>query len=66
VGRRKRREADVLLSRGVRGVVLAGRVRVVGRWWSPGVRLQYSVLAIAAIALAAQLAGWRLIGWGMS
>jgi hypothetical protein len=30
------------------------------------VRLHYSALAVAAIALVAQLAEWRLIGWGMS
>jgi CubicO group peptidase (beta-lactamase class C family) len=38
----------------------------VGRWWLRGVRLQYSALAVAAIALVGQFAAWGLIGWGMS
>jgi CubicO group peptidase (beta-lactamase class C family) len=38
---------------------------VVG-WWSDAERSRYIVLAVAAIALVAQLAAWRLIGWGMS
>jgi CubicO group peptidase (beta-lactamase class C family) len=37
----------------------------VGRWWSGGERAQYALLAGAAIALVAQLAGWRLIGLGI-
>jgi hypothetical protein len=35
------------------------------RWWSTAVRLQYAALAVAAIALVAHLAVWRLIGWGI-
>ena len=38
----------------------------VGDWWSRAARLQYSALAVAAIALVAQLGEWRLIGWGMT
>jgi hypothetical protein len=36
------------------------------RWWSNALRLQYVVLAVAAVAVVAQLAAWRLIGWGVS
>jgi Beta-lactamase len=35
-----------------------------GLWWSRAVRLQYVALAIAVTALVAQLAAWRMIGWG--
>jgi len=38
----------------------------IGRWWSRAVTLQYAALAVAAIALVPLLAGWHLIGWGMS
>ena len=38
----------------------------VGRWWLPSVRLQYAALAVAAVALGAQLGAWRLIGWGLT
>jgi CubicO group peptidase (beta-lactamase class C family) len=37
----------------------------VGRWWSGAERSQYVVLTAAAVALVAQLAVWRLIGWGI-
>jgi hypothetical protein len=30
------------------------------------VKLQYAVLAVAAMALVTQLGAWRLIGWGMT
>ena len=36
------------------------------RWWSSALRLQYAVLAVAAVAVVAQLAAWRLIGWGVT
>ena len=55
--------ALVVVAGGTVGLVTAGWV---GRWWSPGVRLQYSVLAAAAVALVAQLAAWSLVGWGLS
>jgi hypothetical protein len=38
----------------------------IGRWWSSAVRLQYTALAVAAVALGALLARWDLIGWGMN
>jgi CubicO group peptidase (beta-lactamase class C family) len=44
-------------------VVAAGWVL---RWWSNALRLQYAVLAVAAVAVVAQLAAWRLIGWGVT
>ncbi len=37
----------------------------VRRWWSTAVGLQYAALAVAAIALVAQLGFWRLIGWSI-
>jgi len=36
------------------------------RWWSSALRLQYAVLAVASIAVVAQLAAWQLIGWGIT
>jgi hypothetical protein len=30
------------------------------------VRAQYAALAVAAVALTALLAGWDLVGWGIS
>ncbi len=44
-------------------LVAAGWVR---RWWSSAVRLQYAALAVATIALLAQLYAWRLVGWGVT
>jgi CubicO group peptidase (beta-lactamase class C family) len=35
-------------------------------WWSSVVRPQYWALSLATIALVAQLAAWRLIGWGLT
>jgi hypothetical protein len=37
----------------------------IGRWWSGAEKAQYALLAAAAMALVAQLAGWRLIGLGI-
>ena len=39
------------------GLVAGGRAAL---------RLQYAVLAVAAVAVVAQLAAWRLIGWGVT
>ncbi len=50
---------------GVPMVVLAASGWI-GRWWSRAVTLQYAGLAVAAMALIPLLAGWHLIGWGMS
>jgi len=36
------------------------------RWWSSALRLQYTLLAVAAVAVVAQLAAWQLIGWGFT
>jgi CubicO group peptidase (beta-lactamase class C family) len=38
----------------------------IGRWWPSAVRLQYTALAVAAVAFGALLASWDLIGWGMT
>jgi hypothetical protein len=40
-------------------LLTAGWVR---RWWSSALRLEYAVLAVASVAVIAQLAAWRLIG----
>ena len=50
---------------GAVAVVLAG-VGWIGRWWSNAVRIQYAALAVAAMALVAQLGAWHLIGWGVT
>ena len=39
-----------------------GRVR---RWWSGAIRVRYAALVLASVVLAAQLAAWHLIGWGL-
>jgi hypothetical protein len=48
------------------GAVLC--VVVAGAWvrhaWPPGARAGMTALALATVALVAQLAAWRLIGWG--
>jgi CubicO group peptidase (beta-lactamase class C family) len=36
------------------------------RWWSRELQLTYGIVAIASVALVAQLAAWRLIGWGLT
>ena len=52
-------------------VVLGGATAVlvasgwIGRWWSGAVRLQYTAVAVGAIAVAGLLAGWDLVGWGL-
>jgi CubicO group peptidase (beta-lactamase class C family) len=38
----------------------------IGRWWSRAVTLQYTALAVAALALVPLLAGWHLIGMSAS
>jgi CubicO group peptidase (beta-lactamase class C family) len=47
------------------GTAVLAAVGWVGRWWSGAERAQYALLAGASIALVVQLAGWRLIGWGI-
>jgi CubicO group peptidase (beta-lactamase class C family) len=37
-----------------------------GNWWSRATRLRYAALVVASLALAGQLAAWRLIGWGLT
>jgi hypothetical protein len=34
--------------------------------WSRAVRLRYGALAVASVALVAQLGAWGLIGWGLT
>jgi hypothetical protein len=35
-------------------------------WWPSAIRLQYAALCLTAAVVAAQLAAWQLIGWGLS
>ena len=51
--------------------VLAGCTVTLAVWgsarpWPSSVRLQYWTLALATVVLVAQLAAWRLIGWGLT
>jgi hypothetical protein len=41
----------------------AGWVR---RWWTNAVRVQYTALSTVAAIMATQLAGWQLVGWGLT
>ena len=36
------------------------------RWWSASVPIPFASLAFASLVLVAQLAAWRLIGWGLT
>jgi CubicO group peptidase (beta-lactamase class C family) len=44
-------------------LTIAGWVR---RWWTSAARVQYTALSAAAALMAAQLAGWHLVGWGLT
>jgi len=55
--------AVAVLGAATAALVAAGWI---GRWWPRAVRLQYTALALAAVGLGALLAGWHLIGWGMT
>ncbi|HET9996815.1 MAG TPA: serine hydrolase domain-containing protein [Nocardioides sp.] len=44
-------------------LVAAGWAR---RWWSSPLTVQYVILALAAVAMSAQLGTWHLIGWGVT
>jgi hypothetical protein len=46
------------------GTAVAVTTGVLRRWWSEAEMLQYAGLSGGAIALAAQLSVWGLIGWG--
>jgi CubicO group peptidase (beta-lactamase class C family) len=35
-------------------------------WWTTAALIQYTALSAAAAAMAAQLAGWQLVGWGFT
>jgi CubicO group peptidase (beta-lactamase class C family) len=41
----------------------AGWVR---HWWTNAARVQYAALSTAAAAVVALLAGWQLVGWGLT
>jgi hypothetical protein len=41
----------------------AGWVR---HWWTNAALVQYATLSAAAAAMFAQLAGWQLVGWGLT
>ena len=55
--------AVVVLGASTAALVASGWI---GRWWPRAVRLQYAALAVAVLALVPLLAGWHLIGWGMT
>jgi len=39
---------------------------LIGRWWRRAAALRYVGLAAVSVAVAAQLAAWQLIGWGLT
>jgi hypothetical protein len=39
---------------------------LVRRWWTNPARVEYAALSAVAVAMTAQLAGWQLVGWGLT
>jgi CubicO group peptidase (beta-lactamase class C family) len=54
--------AVALLAAGLAALLAAGALR---RWWTLRIRPRDAALAVALTALAAQLASWHLIAWGL-
>jgi hypothetical protein len=54
--------AVALLTASLAALVVAGALR---RWWTRRIRPHDAVLTVALIALAAQLASWHLVAWGL-
>jgi len=54
--------AVTLLTVGLAALLVAGALR---RWWTPRIRPRDAALAVALTALAAQLASWHLVAWGL-
>jgi CubicO group peptidase (beta-lactamase class C family) len=54
--------AMVLLAVGFVALLMAGALR---RWWTRRIQLRDAALVVALTALAAQLAFWHLIAWGL-
>jgi hypothetical protein len=54
--------AVALLAAGLVALLVAGALR---HWWTPRIRPRDAALATALTALAAQLACWHLITWGL-
>jgi hypothetical protein len=51
-----------LLAAGLAALLIAGGL---GHWWTPWIRPRDAALAVALTALAAQLASWHLVAWGL-
>jgi len=51
-----------LLAAGLAALLVAGALR---HWWTPWIRPRDAALAVALTALAAQLASWHLVAWGL-
>jgi hypothetical protein len=54
--------AMALLAAGLAALLVAGALR---HWWTTSVRPRDAALAVALTALAAQLASWHLVAWGL-
>ncbi|HEU4421805.1 MAG TPA: hypothetical protein VFR67_04595, partial [Pilimelia sp.] len=54
--------AVAVLAAGLAALLAAGALR---HWWTPRIRPRDAALAIALTALAAQLASWHLVAWGL-
>ena len=54
--------AVTLLAAGLAALLITGALR---HWWTPRIRPHDAALAVALIALAAQLASWHLVAWGL-
>jgi hypothetical protein len=54
--------AVALLAAGLAALLIAGGLR---HWWTPWIRPRDAALAVALTALAAQLASWHLVAWGL-
>ena len=54
--------AVALLAAGLGALLVAGARR---HWWTPRPRPRDAALAVALTALAAQLASWHLVAWGL-
>jgi hypothetical protein len=54
--------AVALLAAGLAALLVAGTLR---HWWTPRIRPRDAALAVALTTLAAQLAFWHLVAWGL-
>ena len=54
--------AVALLAAGLAALLVAGALR---HWWTPRIKTRDVALAVTLTALAAQLASWHLVAWGL-